>query len=70
MEQNGKLAGYGNNGLVSGLFAASGSQMKTPLLERRVFTVRPEDMVRALDQQTSEIGVARMGDTELRIMIA
>jgi len=32
--------------------------------------VRSEDMVGTLDQQTSEIGVAGMGDAELRIMVS
>jgi hypothetical protein len=32
--------------------------------------MRSEDVVRTLDQQTSEIGVASLGDTELRIVFA
>jgi hypothetical protein len=44
--------------------------MKSPLSQRRVLTVRSKDMVRALDQQTSEISVTRMRDAELRIAFA
>src|SRR5438105_3598420 len=32
--------------------------------------MRSEDMVRTLDQQTSKVGVASLGDTELRIVFA
>ncbi len=32
--------------------------------------MRSEDVVRALDQQTSEVRVAGMGDAELRIVIS
>ena len=32
--------------------------------------MRSEDVVRTLDQQTSEVGVASFGDTELRIVSA
>ena len=32
--------------------------------------MRSEDMVGTLDQQTSEIGVAGMGDAKLRIMVS
>ncbi len=68
MEQHGQLAGYGNNGLALGLLAASGSQMETPLSKRRVSSVRSQDVVGALDQQT--VGVAGVGDAELRIMVS
>jgi hypothetical protein len=47
---NSKLASNGNDGLVPGLLAASGCEMKIPLSQRRVLTVRSEDMVRTLDQ--------------------
>ncbi len=70
MEQNGKLASNGDDSLVPGLLTASGCEVKSPLSKRRVLTVRPENMVRTLDQQTSEIGVARMGDAKPRIVIA
>jgi hypothetical protein len=32
--------------------------------------VRSKDVIGALDQQTSKIGVAGMGDAELRIMVS
>jgi hypothetical protein len=32
--------------------------------------MRPEDVVRTLDQQTSEIGVASLSDAKLRIVFA
>jgi hypothetical protein len=70
MEQYGKLASNGNDSLASGLLTASASKVKSPLSKRRILTVRSENMVRTLDQQTSEIGVTRMGDAELRIMLA
>ena len=41
--------------------------MQTPLSKCRVSAVWSEDVVGALDQQTSEIGVASLGDAELRI---
>ena len=70
MEQHCKLASNGNNSLTPGLLAASGCEVKSPLSQRRVLAVRSEDMVRTLDQQTSEISVAGVGDAELRIMLA
>jgi hypothetical protein len=70
MEQNSKLASYGHDSLAPGLLAASASQVQAPLSKRRILAVRSEDMVRTLDQQTSKIGVARMSDAELRVMIA
>src|ERR1700742_2407933 len=70
MKQNGKLASYGDNGLAPGLLTASTSKVQSPLSKRRILTVRPENMVRTLDQQTSEIGVTRMRDAELRVMLA
>jgi len=70
VEQNGQLAGYGNNGFALSLLAASGSQMESPLSKRRVSSVQPQDMVGALDQQTSEVCVAGVSDAELRIMIS
>ena len=36
MKQHRKLAGYGNDGLAFGLLATSGSQVQTPLSQRRV----------------------------------
>jgi len=32
--------------------------------------VRSQDVVGALDQQTSKVGVAGVGDAELRIMVS
>ena len=49
MEQDCKLASYGNNSLAPGLLATSACEMKTPLPKRRILTVRSEDMVRTLD---------------------
>ena len=70
VEQNGQLASYRDNSLALGLLAASSSQMETPLSQRRVSSVRSQDVVGALDQQTSKVGVAGMGDAELRIMVS
>jgi hypothetical protein len=70
MEQNGQLARYRDHGLALGLLAASCRQMQAPLPEGRVPSMRSEDVVRTLDQQTSEIGVASLGDTELWIVFA
>ncbi|HEY2040579.1 MAG TPA: hypothetical protein VGG95_12985, partial [Edaphobacter sp.] len=44
--------------------------MQTPLSQRRVSPVRSKDVIGALDQQTSKIGVAGMGDAKLRIVIS
>ncbi len=70
MEQYGQLASDSHNGFTLSLLATSGSQMKSPLPQRRVLTVRSQDMVRALDQQTPKISVTSMCNAELRIMIA
>lgn len=70
MEQDGQLACYCDDGLTLGLLTTSGGQVQTPLSQRRVSSVRSEDMVGALDQQTSEVCVAGMGNAELRIMVS
>jgi hypothetical protein len=70
MEQHGQLARDGNHCFTPGLLASSGSEMKSPLSKRGVLTVRSKDMVRALDQQASEIRVACMRDAKLWVMIA
>lgn len=70
VEQHSQLAGYGNNGFTLGLLATSCGQVQAPLSKRRVSPVRSKDVVGALDQQTSEIGVAGVSDAELRIVIS
>jgi hypothetical protein len=70
MEQDSELASNGDHGLVLGLLASSFRQMQFPSPERRVFCSWPEDVVRALDQQASQIDVGRLGDAELRIAIS
>jgi hypothetical protein len=70
MEQYGQLARDRDNGLALGLFTASCCKVQAPLSEGRVPSMRSEDVVRTLDQQTSEIGVASLGDAELRIVFA
>ena len=62
MEQDSQLARYRNYSLALGLLATSCCQMQAPLPEGRVPSMRSEDVVRTLDQQTSEIGVASLGD--------
>jgi hypothetical protein len=44
--------------------------VKTPLPEGRIFSLRPKDMVGALNQETSQIDVAGLRDPELRIAIS
>ena len=51
------------------LFATSGRQTQTPFPKCRVLPMRAKNMVRTLDQQTSEIDVASLCDAELRITI-
>ena len=70
MEQHGQLARYCDDGLTLGLLPTSGGQVQTPLSQRRVSAMRSQDVVGALDQQTSEICVAGMGDAKLRIMVS
>jgi hypothetical protein len=70
VKQHGKLAGYCNNGLALDLLTTSSGSVQTPLSKRRISSVRSKDVVGALDQQTSEIGVACMGDVKLRIMVS
>ncbi|MGB6112701.1 MAG: hypothetical protein WBG35_16370, partial [Acidobacteriaceae bacterium] len=70
MKQHGQLARYGNDGLTLRLVTTSGGQVQTPLSKRRISSVRSEDMVGALDQQTSEVCVTGMGDAKLRIMVS
>ena len=70
MEQDSQLTGDGYDGLVLGLLAASGCEMKAPLSKRGVSTMWPQDVIGALDQQTSQIRVASLGDAELRVAFA
>src|ERR1035441_8439934 len=43
--------------------------MQAPLSKRRVLALRSEDMAGILDQQTSQVDVASLGDAELRVAI-
>jgi hypothetical protein len=70
VKQDGQLACNGHDGLVLRLLASARCHVQTPLSQRRVSTMGSQDMVRALDQQTSKIGVARLRDAELRIAFA
>src|ERR1700733_12900188 len=70
MKQHGPLACYCNDGLALGLLTTSGGRVQTPPSQRRVSSVGSEDVVRALDQQTSKIGVAGVGDAKLGIVIS
>ncbi len=44
--------------------------MQAPLSKSRVSSLRSKDVIGTLDQKTSEVGVAGLGDTKLRIMIS
>ena len=70
VQQHGQLSSYGNDGPVSGLLASTRSQMQTPVSQAGVLSVSSEEMIGALDEQGSEIDVARLGDAELRISLA
>ena len=63
MELNRQLAGYRNDSIALSLLTTSGSQMQSPLS-------KCEDVVRTLDQHTSEISVAGLRDAELGIAIS
>ena len=67
MKQNGQLTRYRNNGLASWPACHLVQLDAGPTVESRVPAMRSEDMVRTLDQQTSQIGVASLGDAELRV---
>src|SRR5208282_5167234 len=70
MKQNSQLTRYCNDSLILGLLAAASCQMESPLSQRRVSSMRSKDVIGALDQQTSKIGVSCLGDPELRIALA
>jgi hypothetical protein len=70
MEQDSQLTRKGNYGLALGLLAATSREMEAPLSECGVPPMRSEDVVRTLNQQTSEIGVASLGDAELWVAFA
>ena len=70
MQQDGKLACDGNDGLVTRLFATAKRQVQAPLSQRRVSSSRSKDVVGTLDKQRSQIDVASLRDTQLRIVVA
>ena len=70
MEQDGQLTSYCNNSLAPRLPSASRSQMQTPLSKRQVSSMRSKDLVGALDQQTSKVRVASLGNAKLRIVVS
>jgi hypothetical protein len=67
MEQNSKLPRHSNNRSPSRVAAAACTQTEAPPTQGRVFPMWSDDMVGALDQQLSQIAVASLGDTELRL---
>jgi hypothetical protein len=70
MEQDGELACDGHNGSVLSLLPSALSQMKAPATKRRVLSSWSEDVVGALDQETSQVNVTGLGDAELGIAIS
>jgi hypothetical protein len=65
-----EIARHRDHCSVLGLLASLVSQMKPDSPEGRVFSLRSQDMVGALDQETSQIDVACLGNAELQIAIA
>jgi hypothetical protein len=70
VQQNRQLTGYSDNGSVLSLLPSALSQMEAPATKRRVLSSWSEDVVGALDQETSQVDVAGLGDAELGIAIS
>ena len=70
VEQYCKLPRHCDNGLVLGLLTASSCEVQAPLSKCRISLMWSQDVVRALDQQASEIDVASLGNAELWVMLA
>jgi hypothetical protein len=50
MKQDCQLAGDGDGSTITGLLVSKRGQVQAPLSQGRVSSMRPEDMVGALDQ--------------------
>jgi hypothetical protein len=70
MEQDGELACDSHNSSVLSLLASAFSQMEAPSTKRRVLSSWSQDVVGALDQETSEVDVAGLSNAELRVSIS
>lgn len=69
MKEHSQFSCHGNDSSVPRLLATSSSQMEAAPSKGRVFPLRPEYAVGTLDQKTSSINIAGLGDAELRISI-
>ncbi len=70
MEQHGQLACYCDDGLTLGLHPPRAARCRPHCRSAESRPSRSEYMVGALDQQTSKVCVAGVGDAKLRIMIS
>src|SRR5678810_14194 len=70
MQQDGQLSCHGNNGPFLPALAAALGQLQTPAPQIAVGSKRPQDMVRSLYQQGSQIGIAFLADVHLRLALA
>ena len=70
MQQNSKLTCDRNDRSVARLLATTQPQAQAPPAQRGVLSPWSEDMVRALDQERSQVDVASLRDAQLRVVAA
>jgi hypothetical protein len=70
MKQNSKLSGYGYHGSLFGVLSTAFSKLQAPTAQVAVRTEGTQDILGGRDEQTTQIGIARLGDTQLGIVIA
>ncbi len=70
MQQHGELACYRNDRTLLRVLLPFRCQCQSPTPQVRVRSERSQDVVRRANEKTSEVGVAGLGDSQLRIEIA
>jgi hypothetical protein len=70
VKQNSKLPGNSNYGSLFSVLASTFCELQAPATQIAVGTEGTQDILGRGDKQTTQIGIARLGDTQLGIVIA
>src|SRR6266567_7541245 len=70
VQKHRQFAGHGHQGTLLTALASGSRQFQSPALQRRIRSEAAQNVMRRLKQQRTQIAVAGLGDSALRIVIA
>ncbi len=70
VEQNSKLSGNGNDRSLFSVLASPFGQLQSPTSQVTVRSEGTEDVLGEGDEQATQEGIASLGDSQLRVMVA